>query len=171
MKNSAHKYIIILLFICLTLFTTGCSSSAASEPPQPSETPFKYVDNEALNDFIIKYNKVSESAFSDVRAGRSYNCYAFSYGYYIELRDLNNSFEALINQTNDTAESGVSGMKTVVYDVIRVLDDTISFDDYNQLFDKVIEGYASENEIGNLNITFYPDTDHSRGHFTVARNK
>ena len=42
-----------------------------------------------------------------------------SYGYYFEMRDLTDKFQVLINQTNETAQDGVAGIKKPFCDVVN----------------------------------------------------
>jgi hypothetical protein len=156
------------------------SNSATSEGvPSGSPSPEKenYADDQIVNQFIIDYNATTASVLTDISNGNiKTKYYAYSFGYYLELLDANNTGKIVvtINETNDNANSGTAGMKNVFHDVAKVMDPSLSDDNINGYFDKLIgNAIMVENDVlGNIKVTFVPDKDlssgHSRGHIELA---
>ena len=87
------------------------------------------------------------------------------------MRDLTDKLQVLINQTNETAQDGVAGIKKPFCDVVKTLDETISEEEMATFFDNISTGSMAEEELGSLNVILFPDTDNSRGHVEVILNK
>lgn len=135
----------------------------------------KFADDEIVNDFIISYNKISASPFTDIEKGNIKTKYhALSDGYWFELLNAanTNAISVTIEQTNETAEQGVKGMKTVFRNVVKTIDDSLSDQEINDFFDTIVNGYQVENQkLGKTKIGFSPDVElsngYSHGHITV----
>lgn len=137
-----------------------------------------YSEDEVVNDFINKYNAISDSDFTNITKGNiRTKYYADSYGYYVELLDAadTNKICVTISETNENADSGVAGMKDIFRDVIKTIDQndgndvTYSDEQIDRYFDAMIEqGYLMEDDTGlGASVTFCPDTDSSRGHIEI----
>lgn len=139
-------------------------------------TQEKFADDVVVNDFIIAYNKLSKSPLTNIEKGyirTKYN--ALSEGYYLELLNAadTNAISVTIDQTNETAEHGVKGMKTVFLNVVKAIDSSLSEQEINDFFDSIVNGYQVENQkLGKTKINFSPDVElssgYSRGHIKVA---
>ncbi|MCI6156551.1 MAG: hypothetical protein MR660_00325 [Peptoniphilaceae bacterium] len=135
----------------------------------------KFADDEIVNDFIISYNKISASPFTDIEKGNIKTKYhALSEGYWFELLNAanTNAISVKIEQTNETAEQGVKGMKTVFRNVVKTIDDSLSDQEINDFFDTIVKGYQVENQkLGKTKVSYSPDVElsngYSRGHITV----
>lgn len=136
----------------------------------------KFADDEIVNDFIISYNKISASPFTDIEKGNIKTKYhALSEGYWFELLNAanTNAISVKIEQTNETAEQDVKGMKTVFRNVVKTIDDSLSDQEINDFFDTIVKGYQVEKQkLGKTKISYSPDVElsngYSRGHITVA---
>ena len=172
-------FLILLLTILLITSCGGSSDEEISseqsenttvEEDSAEDTNEQYVNNEAINDFIISFNAQSEEKLQDIdNSSRNYKATASCDGYWLTIEDLSDEFRVNIDETNDTAEAGVSGMKSMFFTVTKALDSSISDDDINNWFDENTTGYMSESNLGSLEIHFYPDTENSRGHIQIVR--
>lgn len=139
----------------------------------------KFANDEIVNDFIISYNKISASPFTDIEKGNIRTKYhALSEGYWFELLNAanTNAISVTINETNETAEQGVKGMKTVFRNVVKTIDDSLSDQEINDYFDNIVNGHQVENQkLGKTKIDFSPDVElsngYSRGHITVGADR
>lgn len=140
-----------------------------------SKTESQIVEDEVVNDFINRYNAISKSPLENIKKGNIRTKYfADSYGYYLELLNSNatNKIAVTINETNETADDGVAGMKDVFHDVMKVIDETRTDDEINSYFNDLISNkYLTEDSFGTIDIVYSPDLElsngHSRGHIRV----
>lgn len=135
----------------------------------------KFADDEIVNDFIISYNKLSSSPLVNIEKGNIRTKYnALSAGYFFELLNAadTNAIRVTINQTNETAEYGVKGMKEVFHNVVKTIDPSLSDQEVGVFFDNMVSGYQIEDqELGKAKISFSPDVElsygYSRGYIVV----
>lgn len=164
--------------IISSIFSNTSETFDDSEPisseviVEPSEEIIVYADDEVVNQFIIKYNKITMSPFSDIDKGNiKTKYYAHSYGYSCEL--LNSASTNKINVTivsNKSKGLDVAGMKDVFHDIVKAIDPSLSDEEIYNHFDELIEyGYLKEKDVlGSVIIDFVPDSNHWRGHITIA---
>lgn len=179
-KKLLKTILVVAIILSFSLLVVGCSEEAADVDDTSSEaatgaTTVKYVDNEIINDFITKYNDSSEAKLSDIdNTSRDYKATASCDGYFLTLEDLssNGEFCVIIDETNETADIGVSGMKNVFLNTSKVLDASLSDDEIISWFDGRDLEHMSEDTLGSLQIQCYPDLElssgHSRGHITIS---
>lgn len=136
----------------------------------------KYADDDVVNQFIIDYNTISGSNFSDIEKGNiRTKYYAFTYGYYCELLNANdtNKINIKIWETNDNADVGVVGMKDVFHDVAKAIEPSLSDNIIYSFFDDLInQGVQQTSTLSTMEVLFSPDIDlsngYSRGHIEVS---
>jgi len=141
-----------------------------------SDNEVKIVDDEVVNAFVIRYNDISESPLVDLTKGNIRTKYfAYSYGYYLELLNSNatNKIVVTINETNDNADDGVAGMKTVFHDIVKTIDESLTDDEIYSYFDgMILSGIQSESNLGTTDVFYSPDVElskgHSRGHIKIG---
>lgn len=135
---------------------------------EPAETDEKYVDNAVVNTFISRYNEISESPLEDITNGNiRTKFFAHSYGYYLELLHANDTDDIYvkITETNDTADTGVPGMRDVFHDCVTAIDGSLSDDDIYEFFDSLAgQEYNKEESIGSVSVKYFPDKELSSGH-------
>ena len=143
---------------------------AVSKPGMEENAPQQIVfaKDDVVNEFIIKYNELSNADFTSIRQGNILTKYfAYSNGYYCELLHSNatNKIAVSISQTNDNANYGVVGMRDVFHDVAKTIDFTLSDEEIYSCFDRLVkEGYLKDNvQLGQMTILFVPDKELSRG--------
>ena len=154
---------------------SNSGSEEVSAEVLQTDDEVKIVDDEVVNAFVIRYNDISESPLVDITKGNIRTKYhAYSYGYYLELLDSNatDKIAVTINETNDNAEDGVAGMKSVFHDIVRTIDETLTDDEINSYFDSMISaGTQAESTLGTVDVFYSPDVDlskgHSRGHIEI----
>lgn len=126
------------------------------------------VNDQVVNNFINAYNKISPSPFTDIERGNiSIKYFALSEGYWFELLDAcdTEAIRVTINETNDTADQGIEGMKTVFLNVVKAIDQDLSEDEINSSFNSIVAGHKKrEFELGKTDISFSYDMDFSSGH-------
>lgn len=174
------KVISIILLLCLFIFTfVSCSSEESSSEEAQTETQTEekvviFDKNETINDFFINYQELSNTEFKDISSNKDYNCYAENSGYYFEVRDLNDKVQVIVEQTDETSDKGIEGMKEVYFYTVKTLDNTLSDDEINNVFDSLGE-YKLEETLNTVNIVIYPDKElsggYSPGHIDITRNK
>ena len=153
--------------------TTKDSSKKETENPEKIVT--KYVDDKVVNTFINDYNSKSNSSLEDIKKGNIKTKYfATSYGYYLELLHANDTdkINVTINQTNENSASGVAGMKEVFRDIVKSIEPSLTDDEINSYFDKLVSNEAiTDSNLASLIIKYVPDKElsygHSRGHIKV----
>lgn len=149
--------------------------SSKKEPENPEKTVTKYVDDKVVNAFINDYNSKSNSSLEDIKKGNIKTKYfATSYGYYLELLHANDTdkINVTINQTNENSASGVAGMKEVFRDIVKSIEPSLTDDEINSYFDKLVSNEAiTDSNLASLIIKYVPDKElsygHSRGHIKV----
>jgi len=150
------------------------TESSKNESSVEKKTP-KFADDKVVNDFINNYNDISNSPLENIKKGNiKIKYFATSYGYYLELLHANDTdkINVTINQTNENSSSGVAGMKEVFHDIIKSIESSLSDDDINNFFDKLISNeIKTGSNLGTLKIDYIPDKElsngHSRGHIKV----
>lgn len=187
--------IVFLLVVSIMVGITGCTNNDNSYEEQNSFVSSKSESNESeaddissvevtiyandpvVNQFIIDYNAITTSAFTDISKGNIKTKYmAYSYGYYLELLDANDTgkIAVTINKTNDNANVGVSGMKEVFHDVAKSIDSSLSDDGINSYFDQLVSNtmMVENDTLGTIKVTFIPDAKlsngYSRGHIELS---
>lgn len=153
---------------------TAIVEEATEETQSESEDIQSEASNEITNKrasvFINDYNNNFEDKITDAsNTSRDYKTTASCSGYWLTIEDAQSGFSVRIEQTNETADAGVGGMGKIVYNVVYTLDSTVSEEEFDLLFNEIIQGYMSENNIGSLTIKFIPDTSSSRGKFEVIK--
>ena len=149
--------------------------SSKKETENPEKTVTKYVDDKVVNAFINDYNSKSNSSLEDIKKGNIKTKYfATSYGYYLELLHANDTdkINVTINQTNENSASGVAGMKEVFRDIVKSIEPSLTDDEINSYFDKLVSNEAiTDSNLASLIIKYVPDKElsygHSRGHIKV----
>ena len=180
----------LALIMMFSLCACGSGAPASTAPAQPAETSSPaeevaapaasveetvvYAEDEVVNQFITAYNLITESEFSSITKGNiRTKYYAYSYGYYCELlnSNTNNKITVTINETNDNADKGVSGMRDVFHDVAVTIDPSLSDEEVNAHFDELVSNkYMKEGDtLGSMVILFVPDIEgRSRGHIKIS---
>ena len=166
--------IIFISFILLRAYTVKKDVKTTSEESVEKKTP-KFADDKVVNDFINNYNDISNSPLENIKKGNiKIKYFATSYGYYLELLHANDTdkINVTINQTNENSSSGVAGMKEVFHDIVKSIESSLSDDDINNFFDKLISNeIKTGSNLGTLKIDYIPDKElsngHSRGHIKV----
>lgn len=186
---------IVCLAICLlmvfSLVACGGSSDNDSTSPssneektaveentaEPTEEAVVYAEDEVVNQFIADYNAITQSEFTDISKGNIRTKYfAYSYGYYCELLNSNatNKINVTINETNENADIGVSGMRDIFHDVAITIDLSLSDEEVYAHFDELASSeYMKEGDVlGSMVILYVPDKElssgHSRGHIEIS---
>lgn len=182
-----------LLGIVLMLSLSACSSpnnqseTDSNTTPQTEEDKSEtveesveeevvYADDKVVNQFIVEYNAITQSEFTDIKKATIRTKYfAYSYGYYCELLHANNTdkIHVSIHETEGDA-STVEGMREIFHDVAKTIDPTLSDEDIYACFDGLVEyGYLKDDvQLGTMTILFSPDKElsygRSSGHIEVA---
>lgn len=150
------------------------------EEPAPTEEPepVLYEEDEVVNQFLTNYNAISNSPFEDLSRGNiRQKVHGHSYGYWCTLLHAadTNKILVTIDETDDNASVGVSGMRDVFRDVVVSIDPSLSDEEIYAYFDKMMElgGFKEEGPIlGNTEISYSPDVDlswgRSRGYIKVG---
>lgn len=131
----------------------------------------KYIDDSVENDFITKYNKISNSDFTDISKGNIRTKYfAKSNGDYFELLDAADTekISITINQTFEKKEDGMVALKPSFHDSVKAIDNTLKDEDIDSFFDSLISGrMLTDQKLGKLTIDFIPMTDSSTGRIDI----
>ena len=147
------------------------------ETVDSTEKSVVYVEDEVVNQFIAEYNAITQSEFTDISKGNIHTKYvAYSYGYYCELLNSNstNKINMTINETNENADIGVSGMRDIFHDVAITIDPSLSDEEVYAHFDELASSeYMKEGDVlGSMVILYVPDKElssgHSRGHIEIS---
>lgn len=175
MNTKRNRIIISILISTLLMFVlVGCSSTSDSGTDTASEEEVKIVDNEKINDFMMKYNSISDTPFENAdNSSRDYKASAECKGYAFTIEDLDSEFRVTIDETNETADAGVTGMRDVFCYVVKSMDDTITDDEIYSWFDAQENAeHMVEDQLGSLAISYTPDMELSnglnRGHITIS---
>ena len=111
-------------------------------------------------------NSITQNEFTDISKGNIRTKYfAYSYGYYCELLNSNatNKINVTINETNDNADIGVSGMRDIFHDVAVTIDPSLSDEEVYAHFDEFGSYCIRKNTIGQVDLTkFWPRKKHSQ---------
>ena len=182
-----NKLIYLLFCMILAVNIRACSSSQKNDEsptqtateaiileetiePMPMSTPTptpEYAYNKVVNQFIIDYNNVSQSDFTDIKKGNSFvKNFAYSYGYYCELQcnTSTNKIVVIINETADTASLGMNGMRDIFHDVAITINPELTDDEIYAYFDELVQNeHITESEFGTMSIKFKPGIDLSTG--------
>lgn len=183
----------ILILLCILTFV-ACNSSKINEESKDQkdikeinsnqnlsedknkDEKLNYAEDEVVNNFIENYNSFSNSPIDNIEKGNIRTKYfGETFGYFIEMINSNdtNKISVTINKTNENANIGMDGMKEVFHDVIKTIIGNISDEDINSYFDKLVsnEYMLTEEAFDNLEITFFPDKElskgQSRGHIEI----
>ena len=161
------------------------SSSEGETPKSAEATDAVLVDDSVVNHFIISYNSISSSPFTDIKEGNiRTKYYAYSYTYYFELQhsDDTDNIDITINETNENSEEGIKGMKNAFEDTIHALNPSLSSKEIDGYFNNLVDGNLSfdsyihnnlevNQELDGIAVAYSPDADlsygHSRGHITI----
>lgn len=166
MKKILFSIIVLTAIICFCACGDVDNTEETIEETT-TETAVVYSDNETINQFMTEYNSITESQFTDINdSSRDYNCYASSYGYWFEMRDLDDgSFEVLIDQTDEVFDEGMPGMKDAFHDTVKTLDPSLSDDEINGFYDELLqaEHMVEDEKIGNITVQYWPNTELSNG--------
>lgn len=144
---------------------------------EATEPPIVFAEDIVVNKFIADYNALTNSQFSNISKGNIRTKYfAYSYGYRCELLNAADTKKICItiNETNDNANVGISGMREVFHDVVKTIDLSLTDEEIYKHFDDLIAGETtvSDDVFGTMIITFVPDKEltsgYSRGHIQVA---
>lgn len=169
-------------FACSFVTQSNNSSSVSSVPvttkhtAKTTEPPVVYAKDDVVNQFIISYNAITKSAFTEIKNGNIRTKYfAYSYGYYCELLNASdtNKICVTINETNDNAAMGVAGMRDIFHDIVITIDPSLSSDEVYRHFDNLIvrDNLEEDSILGSVLILFVPDRElsngHSRGHIEI----
>lgn len=199
MKSFANRTVSIVAMLAISATLSACSTNEVEmENPTPSdsstrtqETPNTTAETEAsivesepafaddavVDNCIASYNATCQSPIESVERGNIRTKYfAYSYGYYLELLNANDTgkINVSISQTNDNADSGVAGMREVFHDVVKACDPSLSDEAIYNHFDALISAdvIAEGSALGSTTVTFIPDRNlsggHSRGHIEIA---
>ena len=177
--------ILSLLSLCTNNTSTDDSNTSDENTVEEEvieEQTVYFEDDEVVNEFFVNYQNVSNTEFKDFSSIRKYECSAENSNYYFEVRHLHNintdenTLEVRIDESNETADAGVSAMREVYYYTVKTLDNTISDEDIYKIFDGKMneeEGYLGEQTISTLKILITPDLElsggHSRGHIDIVK--
>lgn len=76
-----------------------------------------------------------------------------------------NKIDITINKTNETLDIGMEGMKEVFHDIIKAVISDKNEESIDSYFDKLVsnEYMVTEEAFNNLEITFFPDKELSKG--------
>ena len=122
-------------------------------------------------------NAITQNEFTDIIKGNIRTKYfAYSYGYYCELLNSNatNKINVTINETNDNADIGVSGIRDIFHDVAVTIAPALSDEEVYAHFDELVSNeYMKEGDVlGSMVILYVPDKElssgHSRGHIEIS---
>ena len=184
------RYLALYFIILFSLSACGGSSNNDSTSslsneediviqdniPESTEEPVIYAQDEVVNQFIIKYNAITNSEFTDISKGNiSTKYYANSYGYYCELLNTadTDKINVIINETNENADIGVSGMRDIFHDISVTIDPSLSDEEVYAYFDELVSSeYIKEDVLGSMGIRYVPDKElssgYSRGHIEIT---
>ena len=185
------KIKIILIIIGALLIIGAIQSCTNKDNPEEStiteqeqaeetkeETNVLFEDDEVINDFFTKYQELSNTEFKDYSSSKDFKCSAENSGYWFDVAHYHNSvndeitLDIRINESNETADAGVSAMRDVYYYTVKALDNTLSDDDIYKIFDNREED-KGEHKLNNISILITPDMElsggHSRGHIDITK--
>lgn len=160
----------VIIIIAITIITI-CSLNICVFADTSSD-----VKDEVVNNFITEYNKYSESQFENIKKGNIRTKYhASSYGYYFELLHANDTdkINVTIEETNETADIGVAGMRDAFYCVVKAIEPSLSDDEIYTYFDQQMsnEYMVTDDLFSTMLVSYFPDKElssgHSRGHIEV----
>lgn len=160
--------IIASLIMVLCFCACGDTEESGEAVEETTEATVVYFEeNDATNSFMMEYNAITESEFTDISSlYQGVECHASSYGYYFIITAPDDgTFEVRIEQTSDVFDKGMDGMKQPFHDAAKALDGSLSDDDINTFYDSLQqEEHLSEgNSLGKLNVTYKPDIELSQG--------
>lgn len=139
-----------------------------------STNEIRYADDDVVNDFITRYNKITEYPFKDIRKGNiSTKYFAISDGYYFELLNAadTNKMHIVINNKYGTKDKSMKGMKNVFHDAIKVLDEDSSEKKINSFFDELTSNkHKQEVKFENVDIIYVKDFEGRAGHIVISDN-
>lgn len=153
---------------------TEVQTTETEEPT--TETEIIYAKDDVVNQFIADYNAKTQSEFTNIEKGNIKTKYfAESYGYYCELLNAADTDKICvkINETNENAEVGVSGMRDVFHDVVTTIDPSLTDEEVYACFDGLVAGeiFSDDVEFEKMTVIFMPDVElsagHSRGHIEI----
>lgn len=163
---------IILIILILFVFA-GCSSNnnqdivVEQQEEEIIEEQPKYAADEVVNNFITKFNELTNDGMFDIEKGnirtKYYGCYD---KYYIEMIDSakTNKIYITIQPINEYRNDGIETMKDVFVIAISSINPSISNKDIEKYFDEAINniGFGYNTELDNILCTFYPREYSSR---------
>lgn len=185
---------LILVFCAILLVLVGCTKKTESEKNETSETEevqdadntenseitenteeeSKFCDDKIIDAFIKQLNTLVDDPIVSVEStSRKYRATTEYQGYFIEFSDLSGTLEIHINETNDTADLGVGGMRDVFSGIVKTYDSMLGDDEINAMFDELVSSeYMKETKINDIDITVWPDKElsngHNRGHIDLS---
>lgn len=181
------KKIMSFLLIVVCMFTLiACDSSKENEEINVKSKPAteeldnnknnseekvketEYAKDKVVNNFITNYNSFSNSPIINIKKGNIRTKYfGETYGYTLEMLNANdtNKIDITINKTNETLDIGMEGMKEVFHDIIKAVISDKNEESIDSYFDKLVsnEYMVTEEAFNNLEITFFPDKELSKG--------
>lgn len=179
----SDKKLISFLFIVVCIFALiACESSKENEEidvksklaieeldkTKNNSEETEYAKDKVVNNFISNYNSFSNSPIINIKKGNIRTKYfGETYGYIVEILNANdtNKIDLTINKTNETLDIGMEGMKEVFHDSIKAIISDANDEDIDNYFDKLVgnEYMVTEELFDNLEITFFPDKELSKG--------
>lgn len=177
------KPVIILIIIVGIVLTLSQSCNINNKNKSSMKTidnqEKQIVKNKIINEFITKYNSLSESPITDIEKGNiRIKYFGRSYNYYLEMLDIKDTktaeIEITIFETDENAELGVKGMKNVFHDIMKACINDSSDEEINNCFDELINNQVIANKTyKNVDIEFVPDIELSnglsRGHIKITK--
>ncbi len=174
-------FIVIVLIVLLSTIgklNDNISNKNNSKTPSPQASDVikehNYVDDKIVNSFINSYNSIADSELTNISKGNIRTKYFADYkGFYLELIHPNatDAISVTISETNDTSENGVKGMDSTFKYVVKAIDPSLTDSTIDNFFQNITNGYQTSEYLGNLLVSFSPDTDQYRGHITIDAPK
>lgn len=174
MRKKPVIILIIIVGIVLTL-SQSCNNNKNNSVKSLDKQKEQIVKNKIINEFIIKYNSLSESPITDIEKGNIRTKYfGRSYNYYLEMLDIKDTktaeMEITIFETYENSELGVEGMKNVFHDIMKSCIKDSSDEEINNYFDELISNQYNVNKTyKNVDIDFSRGTAQSEGHIKITK--
>ena len=163
-----------ILLIMLALFVfAGCSSSdnqgtiEEQQKEEIIEEQTKYADDEVVNNFIVKFNELTNEGMVNIEKSNIRTKYFGDYEkYYFEMLDSaeTDKIKITIQPNNENRYDGIETMKEVFILTVKSINPSINDEDIEKFFDEANSnmGFAYETKLSNILCTFYPKEYSSR---------
>lgn len=197
LKKGVKITIIIIAFLAyLLLGYTGASNQSSTTDTVPNDIEInsdsnsekgttalvisvaanEYAEDDVVNGFIKSYNEIAQNPLTKIEKGNIRTKYhAACAGYWLELLHANDTQAILvtINETDESAEQGVAGMKAVFHDIVKTIDPSILEEKIASYFENMLSGEGFlDQEFGRTKISYGPDVHtneyHQRGFIKVG---